>query len=103
MQNRRCAEFFCGILSWNGICMAGRYCVPEGTVAAAAAYGNQKLDCDLWTGKMCIRDSAGAMGVNPATEYETKELENPFYGVYYGQLALHGQPDTCLLYTSRCV
>ena len=34
------------------------------------------------------------MGVNPASEYETKELENPFYGVYYGQLALHGQPDT---------
>lgn len=40
------------------------------------------------------RHLAGAMGVNPATEYETKELENPFYGVYYGQLALHGQPDT---------
>lgn len=40
------------------------------------------------------RHLAGAMGVNPASEYETKELENPFYGVYYGQLALHGQPDT---------
>ena len=40
------------------------------------------------------RHLAGAMGVNPASEYEIKELENPFYGVYYGQLALHGQPDT---------
>ena len=31
-------------------CPGMGYCVPEGTVAAAAAYGNQKLDCDLWTG-----------------------------------------------------
>ncbi len=40
------------------------------------------------------RHLAEAMGVNPASEYVTKELENPFYGVYYGQLALHGKPDT---------
>ena len=40
------------------------------------------------------RHLAEAMGVNQASEYVAKELENPFYGVYYGQLALHGQPDT---------
>lgn len=37
---------------------------------------------------------ADAMGVELTAEYETKELKNPFYGVYYGQLALPVKPDT---------
>lgn len=31
---------------------------------------------------------AEEMGGSPSGEYEVKELENPFYGVYYGQSAL---------------
>ena len=33
------------------------------------------------------------MGVNLKAEYETIELTTPFYGVYYGQLALPVDPD----------
>lgn len=33
------------------------------------------------------------MGVNLKAEYETIELTSPFYGVYYGQLALPVNPD----------
>lgn len=35
-----------------------------------------------------------AMGVELTADYETKTLENPFYGVYAGQLALPLAPDT---------
>jgi hypothetical protein len=41
-----------------------------------------------------VRRLAGAMGVELTQQYETKELEKPFYGVYYGQLALPVKPDT---------
>ena len=34
-----------------------------------------------------------AMGVEPNGDYSTLELDNPFYGVYYGQLALPLKPD----------
>lgn len=34
-----------------------------------------------------------AMGVNLQAEYETMTLDMPFYGVYYGQLALPMEPD----------
>ncbi len=43
---------------------------------------------------------AEAMGVTLAGEYETQTLDNPFYGVYYGQLALPVQPDTLHYLTS---
>ena len=35
-----------------------------------------------------------AMGVNPDADYVTLELDKPFYGVYYGQLALPVKADT---------
>ena len=45
----------------------------------------------------CITDVAAAigkaMGVEPKSDYVTLELDNPFYGVYYGQLALPLKPD----------
>ena len=45
----------------------------------------------------CITDVAGVlaetMGVSLAAEYEAVTLPVPFYGVYYGQLALPGEPD----------
>ena len=37
---------------------------------------------------------AGGMGVTLEEEYTVKTLDNPFYGVYYGQLALPVQPDS---------
>ena len=44
-----------------------------------------------------ILDVAGtlgnAMGVNVQAEYEAVTLDTPFYGVYYGQLALPIEPD----------
>ncbi len=46
----------------------------------------------------CITDIAdvlaNSMGVTLTDAYETKTLEAPFYGVYYGQLALPVKPDT---------
>jgi len=36
---------------------------------------------------------AGAMGVELQAEYEKMTLDTPFYGVYYGQLALPIEPD----------
>ncbi len=46
----------------------------------------------------CITDVAGvlaeAMGVPLTEDYEAVTLPTPFYGVYYGQLALPGEPDT---------
>jgi len=36
---------------------------------------------------------ASGMGVPISTEYETKEVPEDFYGVYYGQLALPMKPD----------
>lgn len=36
---------------------------------------------------------AGSMGVNLEAEYESVTLDTPFYGVYYGQLALPVEPD----------
>ena len=35
-----------------------------------------------------------AMGVNLQAEYEAVTLDTPFYGVYYGQLALPIEPDS---------
>lgn len=37
---------------------------------------------------------AGEMGAELGSSYETATLGNPFYGVYYGQLALPAEPDT---------
>lgn len=37
---------------------------------------------------------AGEMGIPLTAAYTETELEHPFYGVYYGQLALPVQPDT---------
>lgn len=34
------------------------------------------------------------MGLSLTASYETKTLDNPFYGVYYGQLALPSEPET---------
>lgn len=46
----------------------------------------------------CIVDVAqalgDAMGVELQAEYENVTLETPFYGVYYGQLALPLEPDS---------
>ncbi len=46
----------------------------------------------------CIGDVAAAigsaMGVTLDAEYEQLELPHPFYGVYYGQLALPVKPDS---------
>lgn len=46
----------------------------------------------------CIMDVASeiaeGMGTALSSSYETKTLDNPFYGVYYGQLALPTKPDT---------
>ncbi len=39
------------------------------------------------------RRLSAKMGVTLKAEYETIELNNPFYGVYYGQLALPVKPD----------
>lgn len=36
---------------------------------------------------------AEAMGIKISAEYETRTLETPFYGVYYGQAALPVTPD----------
>lgn len=45
----------------------------------------------------CILDVAqklgNAMGVNLEAEYESNCVDTPFYGVYYGQLALPVEPD----------
>ena len=37
---------------------------------------------------------AGSMGTQISTSYTVNELESPFYGVYYGQLALSVEADT---------
>lgn len=46
----------------------------------------------------CITDVADklltAMGQKPTGEYKENTLDNPFYGVYYGQSALPLPPDT---------
>lgn len=46
----------------------------------------------------CITDVAAALGdamdIPLSAEYETRTLDIPFYGVYYGQLALPVKPDT---------
>lgn len=43
---------------------------------------------------------ADTMGVNLDDEYEVNTLDNPFYGVYYGQSALPLTPDTIQYLTS---
>ena len=40
------------------------------------------------------RTLCAQMGVPLSAEYETKRIETPFYGVYYGQSALPGKGDT---------
>ncbi len=37
---------------------------------------------------------AGSMGTQIETNYTVNELNSPFYGVYYGQIALPAAPDT---------
>lgn len=39
------------------------------------------------------RHLGSSMGVNLVAEYEENRLDTPFYGVYYGQLALPVEPD----------
>ena len=59
----------------------------------------------------CIVDVAehlaGAMGANVNTEYTAQTLDNPFYGVYYGQLGLPVDADTITYLTNdtldRCM
>jgi len=41
------------------------------------------------------------MGTNLSAEYETVEVEEPFYGVYYGQAALPVEPDTIAYCTNE--
>ncbi len=52
----------------------------------------------------CLADTAdalaSAMGVTLSAEYETKESGSPFYGVYYGQMALPVKPDTLYYLTN---
>lgn len=43
---------------------------------------------------------AGCMGAKFYGEYKVNTLENPFYGVYYGQLALPTEPDSLKYLTS---
>lgn len=44
---------------------------------------------------------AEEMGVTLTGEYQVKTLEQPFYGVYYGQLALPLKPDTIQYLTNE--
>ncbi len=46
---------------------------------------------------------AEAMGVTLEEEYTIETLDNPFYGVYYGQLALPVQPDSIQYVTSEAL
>lgn len=46
---------------------------------------------------------AGAMGTQISTNYTVNELGSPFYGVYYGQLALPVEPDTIQYLTNDVV
>lgn len=43
---------------------------------------------------------AAALGVEIETDYRVRELERPFYGVYYGQAALPMEPETIRLMES---
>ncbi len=42
-----------------------------------------------------------AMGVNVSTTYNENKLDNPFYGVYAGQLALPTDPDEIIYLTNE--
>lgn len=44
---------------------------------------------------------AKEMGTTISAQYETKRLETPFYGVYYGQLALPSEPDELCYLTNE--
>ena len=44
---------------------------------------------------------AGEMGNDLSAKYETRKLETPFYGVYFGQSALRVQPDTICYLTNN--
>ncbi len=52
-----------------------------------------------------LSDAAGtladAMGVTLKADYETRTVETPFYGVYYGQAALPVKPDTLQYLTNE--
>ncbi|MBP3684797.1 MAG: hypothetical protein J6J12_07530 [Oscillospiraceae bacterium] len=43
------------------------------------------------------RAICGAMGISPMEDLQQTVLEQPFYGVYYGQAALPMEPDTLFL------
>ena len=53
----------------------------------------------------CITDIAGyigeCMGADVKADYTENTLDNPFYGVYYGQSALPFKPDTLKYLTSE--
>lgn len=55
----------------------------------------------------CIEDVAKmvgkAMGVTLKEKYQQVELENPFYGVYYGQSALPLKADTLCYVENKCL
>ncbi len=44
-----------------------------------------------------------AMGTDVTSEYTINKLDNPFYGVYYGQLALPFAPDTIKYLTNDTI
>lgn len=46
---------------------------------------------------------ADAMGVSISADYEEKTLEQPFYGVYYGQAALPMPAETMVYLTNACL
>lgn len=46
---------------------------------------------------------AAEMGVDIESEYTINQLDNPFYGVYYGQLALPVEPDTIKYLTNEAL
>lgn len=46
---------------------------------------------------------AEAMGTEVYADYEVMKLEQPFYGVYYGQLALPAKPDRICYLTSSAL
>ncbi len=49
------------------------------------------------------RELASKMGTDIDAKYEVNTLENPFYGVYYGQLGLPFEPDTIKYLTSDAI
>jgi len=51
-------------------------------------------------GAIALIERANAMGAELSGDYTQNTLDHPFYGVYYGQLALPVKPDTLYYMTS---